>query len=36
MNWNKAMTQARLEIYNWNSINPTTTGRVNSEEFIFK
>ena len=25
MNWNKA----RFEIHNWNSINPTATGRVN-------
>ena len=32
MNWNKA----RFEIHNWNSINPTTTGRVNiAKDCIF-
>ena len=29
INWNRAIANARQEIYEWNSINPTTTGRVN-------
>ena len=29
VNWTRAIANARMEIHDWNSINQTTTGRVN-------